>query len=84
MRLAVLTDFHGLEKRPWVEESELEVNGKPYRPMIEGFFPRLDVEKVLGYIVVEQGIDNLQQLQRQVGLESWLERQKKSRRVGKA
>ena len=56
VRLAVLTDFNGLGNCPWVEESELEVNGKPYRPLIEGFFPRLDVEKVLGDIVVEQGI----------------------------
>ena len=58
VRLAVLTDFNKLETYPWVEESELEVNGKHYHLLIEGpsFFPRLDVEKVLGDIVVEQGM----------------------------
>ena len=56
VRLAVLTDFNELDKRPWVDVSELEVIEKPYQHMIEGFFPRLEVEKVLGDIVVEQGI----------------------------
>ena len=61
VRLAVLTDFNKLETYPWVEESELEeleVNKKHYQLLIEGpsFFPRLDVEKVLGDIVVEQGM----------------------------
>lgn len=56
VRLAVLMDFNGLEKSPWVEESELSVNEKGYRHSIEGQFPRLDAEKVLGDIVVEQGM----------------------------
>ncbi len=56
VRLAVLMDFNKLEKSPWVDESELEVNEKGYQRSIEERFPRLDAEKVLGDIVVEQGI----------------------------
>ena len=56
VRLAVLMDFDKLAEGPWVDESELEVNEESYRPSIEGQFPRLEIEKVLGDIVVEQGI----------------------------
>ena len=56
VRLAVLMDFNELEKSPWVDEYELEIDEKGYRRSIEGQFPRLDAEKVIGDIVVEQGI----------------------------
>ena len=56
VRLAVLMDFNALGKSPGVDESELEVNEEGYRRSIEGQFPRLDAEKVLGDIVVEQSI----------------------------
>ena len=49
-------DFGKLGECSWVDESELEVNGECYRHSIEEQFPRLDVEKVLGDIVVEQGM----------------------------
>ena len=49
-------DFNELGKSPWVDESELAVDEKGYRRCIEGNFPRLDAEKVLGDIVVEQGM----------------------------
>ena len=56
VRLAVLMDFYKLAESPWVDESELEVNELDYRRSVEGQFPRLDIEKVLGDIVVGQGI----------------------------
>lgn len=56
VRLAVLMDFNVLEKSPWVDKYVLEVNKEGYRRSIEGQFPRLDAEKVLGDIVVKQGI----------------------------
>ena len=56
VRLAVLMDFGKLSECPWLDDSELEVNGEGYRRSIEEQFPRLDVEKVLGDIVVEQGM----------------------------
>ena len=56
VRLAVLMDFNALGKSPGFDESELEVNEEGYRRSIEGQFPRLDAEKVLGDIVVEQSI----------------------------
>ena len=56
VRLAVLMDFNVLEKRSWADESELEVNEESYRRSVEGLFPRLDAEKVLGDTVVKQGM----------------------------
>lgn len=56
VRLAVLMDFGKLGECPWANESELEVNGEGYRRSVEEQFSRLDVEKVLGDIVVAQGV----------------------------
>ena len=56
VRLAILMDFNKLAESPWMDESELKVNELGFRRSIEGQFPRLDIEKVLGDIVVEQGI----------------------------
>ncbi|KAF6231626.1 hypothetical protein HO173_010158 [Letharia columbiana] len=56
VRLAVLMDFNELGKSSWITESELEVDEENYRRSIEERFPRLSAEKVLGDIVVEQGM----------------------------
>lgn len=56
VRLAVLMDFNELGKSPLVTEAELEVNEEGYRRSIEERVPRLSAEKVLGDIVVEQGM----------------------------
>ena len=56
VRLAVLMDFNELGKSPLITELELEVDGGGYRRSIEEKFPRLSAEKVLGDIVVEQGM----------------------------
>ena len=56
VRLAVLMDLNKLAESPWVDDSELKVNELGYRRSVEGQFPRLDIEKVLGDIVVEQGM----------------------------
>lgn len=56
LRLAVLMDFGELGKSPWITESELEVNEEGYRRSVEEQFPRLSAEKVLGDVVVGQGM----------------------------
>ena len=56
VRLAVLMDFNKLGESPWVDKSELEINEEGYRRSVEEHFPRLEIEKVLGDIVVEQGM----------------------------
>ena len=56
VRLAVLMDFSELGKSPWATESELKVNDEGDRWVIEERFPRLGPEKVLGDIIVEQGM----------------------------
>ena len=56
LRLAVLMDFGELGKSPWISESEREVDEEGYRRSIEERFPRLSAEKVLGDVVVEQGL----------------------------
>lgn len=56
VRLSVLMDFNELGKSSWITESELEVDEANYRQSIEERFPRLSAEKVLGDIVVEQGM----------------------------
>lgn len=56
VRLAVLMDFDELDKSPWITESEREVDEEGYRRNIEERLPRLGAEKVLGDIVVEQGM----------------------------
>ena len=56
VRLAVLVDFDKLAEWPWVDKSELGIDEKGYRRGVEEHFSRLDVEKVLGDIVVEQGM----------------------------
>ena len=53
MRLAVIVDFDKLAEWPWVDKSELGIDEKSYRRSVEEHFPRLDVEKGLGDIVVE-------------------------------
>ena len=56
VRLAVLMDFDKLGECPWMDKSELEINEEGYRSTVEEQFPRLQIEKVLGDIVVEQGM----------------------------
>ena len=56
LRLAVLMDFGELEKSPWVTESESKIGGEGCRQRVEEEFPRLSAEKVLGDVVVEQGM----------------------------
>lgn len=56
VRLAVLMDFNKLSKSPWVDKFELQIDEKGYLRSVQERFPRLDVEKVLGDIVVEQGL----------------------------
>ncbi|CAF9933901.1 MAG: hypothetical protein ALECFALPRED_005785 [Alectoria fallacina] len=56
VRLAVLMDFSELGKSPWATESELKVDDEGDRRSIEERFPRLSPEKVLGDIIVEQGM----------------------------
>lgn len=56
VRLAVLMDFNKLGECPWANGSEQQVNELRYRRSVEEHFPRLDAEKVLGDIVVEQGM----------------------------
>lgn len=56
LRLAVLVDFNALRETPWISESELKVVEEGYRRSMEEQLPRLSAEKVLGDIVVEQGL----------------------------
>lgn len=49
-------DFNELEKNIWVTESELKVNQEGDWRSIEEWLPRLSAEKVLGDVVVEQGV----------------------------
>lgn len=50
-------DFNELGKSPWVSNFELELTSEEgYREGVEERFPRLGAEKVLGDVVVEQGL----------------------------
>ena len=56
VRLAVLMDFSVLGTSPLVTESELGIDEEGYRLSIEESFPRLSAEKVLGDMIVKQGV----------------------------
>ena len=56
VRLAVLADFGALGDSLWASESERGVDEEGFRREVEGRFPRLSVEQVLGDVVVEQGL----------------------------
>lgn len=56
MRLAPLMDFHALEGNPWVSKAEKGICEDGLREGIEERWPRLEIEKVLGDVVVEQGL----------------------------
>lgn len=56
LRLAVLWDFRALEGSPSITDAELKTLRAIDRQHIEKHYPRLDAERVLGDVVVEQGM----------------------------